>query len=113
DAVGPGLVDGLQRDRLAVHVELAAVRLLVAAEDLHQGGLAGPVVAEQGQHLALVQPQVHVRERRHAAEALGDVLDAQCFLLLSLRHQARPALRSRDRYTLAIMATRMASPSTR
>ena len=46
-------------------------------EDLDERRLAGAVVADQPEHLALAQVQADVAQRRDRAEALGDVLDAQ------------------------------------
>ena len=107
DAERARMVDGLEDDRLASQQDPAGVGLVEAAENLQQRGLAGAVVAEQAEHLAAAQMQVHVGERRHRAEALGDVLDPQdiiagsragglLFLHLS-RHQVLPILRSRVR----------------
>jgi hypothetical protein len=90
DAQRPGVVHRPQRQRLTVEEDLARVRLVEAAEDLHQGRLAGAVVADQPEHLALVEVQAHVAQRGQRPEPLGDVLDPQ-----DLRgHQVRPALRS-------------------
>ena len=88
----------------AVQQDPPGVGLVEAAQDLEQGGLARAVVAEQAEHLAAAQMQVHVGESRHRAEPLGDVLDPQhiiaggrgrrlLFLRLS-RHQVLPVLRS-------------------
>ena len=43
-----------------------------AGEDLDEGGLAGAVVADEGDHLAGVDPEVDVGERLDGAEALAD-----------------------------------------
>ena len=77
DAFRARVVDAFRRVGLAVQEHLARVLLLEAAEDLDQRRLAGAVVAEQAEHLALAQVQVDVAQRGHRAEALGDVLDAQ------------------------------------
>ena len=77
------LVDRAQLDRLAVEVDLPRVGLVVAAEDLDQRRLAGAVVAQQAEHLALVERQVDVAQRGHRAEALGHALDAQDLLRLA------------------------------
>ena len=42
-----------------------------AGEDLHQRGLAGPVLADDGQHLAGGDAQRHAVERQHAGELLA------------------------------------------
>ena len=56
---------------------VARVGVVVAREDLDERRLAGAVVADQPEHLALAQVQADVAQRRDRSEALGDVLDAQ------------------------------------
>jgi hypothetical protein len=80
DAVDPErarVVDRLELGLLATQQDPPLVRLLEARDDLDQGRLAGAVVAEQPQHLALAEVQVDVAQRRDRAEALGDVLDLE------------------------------------
>jgi hypothetical protein len=80
DGVDPeraGVDDRVQLDRLVVEVDRPRVRLVVAREDLDQRRLAGAVVAEQAEHLAVLQAQVDVAERGDGAEPLGHALDAQ------------------------------------
>ena len=63
---------------------------MVAGEDLDERGLAGAVVADQPQHLALAQVHAHVAQRGDRAEALGEVLDAQHVVRRSARcHRGR------------------------
>ena len=81
DPQRPRLVDAARRVWLAPQEHLAPVRFLEAADDLHQGRLAGAVVAEQAEDLALAEVQVDVAQARRRAEALGDVLDAQDVVL--------------------------------
>ena len=64
-----GLVD---RDGLAVEQDLALVRLGEPVEDVHQGRLAGPVLAEQRVDLARRDVQVDVVVGDHARIALRD-----------------------------------------
>ena len=64
-------------DRPALQQHLARVRLVHAPDDVHQGGLAGPVLADDGVHLAGGEGQVDVRQRLGGAEALADVADFQ------------------------------------
>ena len=52
DAVPFGVLDAGEADRLAVEAELAGVRRVDAGEDLHQRRFAGPVLADDGEHLA-------------------------------------------------------------
>ena len=53
----------------------AAVALEHARHDLHEGGLAGAVLAQQQVDLARAHGQVAVAQRRHAAEAFLDALE--------------------------------------
>ena len=87
---GRVLVDRLdaERDRVggAADVDLAAADVDVAAgrrdrarQNLDQRRLAGAVVAEEPDDLALVDRQVDVLERLDAAVELGDVLHADEF----------------------------------
>ena len=56
---------------------LSAVWLLLAHDDLDEGGLAGAVVPQQGDALAAFDFQVHAVEEGPAAEALAQTLDGQ------------------------------------
>ena len=58
--------------RLAVDEDLALVRLEQPVEDVHQGRLAGAVLAEQGVDLARLDGQVDVVVGDQVTEALGD-----------------------------------------
>ena len=86
DARAPRLVDAVRLVRLAAQGHLAHVGLLEAADDLHQRRLAGAVVAEQPEHLALAQVQVDVAQRDDGPEVLRDVLDAQDVVASLARH---------------------------
>ena len=59
-------------DLLAVDRDGALVRLLHAVEDLHQGRLAGAVLADEGVDGALADGEVDVVVGDDAGEALGD-----------------------------------------
>jgi hypothetical protein len=114
DPEGAGVVDRLEHDLLAAHEDAAGVGLVEAAEDLDQGRLAGAVVADQAEHLAPAQAQVDVGQGGHPAEALGHVLDPEGLPVGDAgAGHARPARRSLDRYTLAIIETTMATPRIR
>ena len=67
--------DAVQVDRLAVERDFAGVGPVDAGEDLHQRGFAGPVLADQGQHLAGADGQRHAVEGLNAGEVLADVAD--------------------------------------
>src|SRR5580692_9009144 len=62
----------MDHDRLAVHQDLALIRLHQPVEDVHQRGLAGPVLAEQAANLTRRYPQIDVVVGHEAAEALRD-----------------------------------------
>ena len=57
---------------LAAHPQLAPVRCVEAAQDLDERALAGSVVADEPEHLALAQLEVDAAEDDEGAEALGD-----------------------------------------
>ena len=107
------MVDGLEHDLLAADEDPAGVGLVEAADDLDQGRLAGAVVADEAEHLAPAQAQVDVGQGGDPAEALGHVLDPEGLAVGGAVHQARPVRRSLDRYTLAIIETRIATPRIR
>ena len=77
DPVSAGVVDALWRIRLALEPHRPGVLLVKAADDLDERRLAGAVVAQQPQNLALAEMEVDVAQGRDRAKALGDVLDAQ------------------------------------
>src|SRR5262249_21734731 len=56
----------------AVHDDLATVRLQKAVEDVHQGGLACAVLAQQRMDLAGLDGEVDVIVGDQTTEALGD-----------------------------------------
>src|SRR5581483_5848784 len=51
--------------------DLSPVRRVEAAQDLDERALAGSVVADEPEHLALVQREVDAAQDRERAEALG------------------------------------------
>ena len=73
DAAAPSRrVDVAHRRRRAVDQHVAGVGLLDAADDLHQRGLAGAVLAEQRDDFARVHLEAHAAERVHAGKPLVD-----------------------------------------
>ena len=66
-SVGPG-----DAHLVAVQQDLALVRACEPVEDVHERGLAGPVLAEQGVDLARAHVQVDVVVGDHTRVALGD-----------------------------------------
>ena len=55
-------------DRLAVEEERALARRVEARQDLHQGRFAGAIVADDAQHLAGVDMEIHIAKRGDGAE---------------------------------------------
>src|SRR6266851_612779 len=58
-------------DDASVDLDLAAVRLVHPAQDLGQRRFAGAIVPDNRQDLRLANVEVHVLQRAHVAEALG------------------------------------------
>ena len=58
--------------RLAVEPHRALVLGMHAGDDLHQRALAGAVLADQAVDFARGEGEIHVAQRRDAAERLGD-----------------------------------------
>ena len=67
----------VEAHRLAPHEDLAGVGLVEPEHDVHQRALAGPVLAEEAVHLALVEREVDVLVRDDAREGLGDPPDLE------------------------------------
>ena len=61
----------------AVEHDAAAVRRIEAGDDVDAGGLAGPVGADEAEHLAGGELQADAVERAEAAEAFHNVFDAE------------------------------------
>ena len=70
------VLDGLarrgRRERFPAAEHLAGRRMVEPGEDAHQRRLAGPVLAEDRQHLAGADVEVDVTQRLHLTEAAGD-----------------------------------------
>ena len=62
-------------DRLAGDADLAVVRVDRAGEDLHQGGLPGTVLADDGVHGAGLDGEVHAHEGLDPAVRLAQIGD--------------------------------------
>jgi hypothetical protein len=74
-------------DVLTAQPDSAGGRPLEADDDLQECALAGPVGTDDGDDLAVVDPERHVVDGREAAEALRDRVD--------LEKQIPPPLRPR------------------
>src|SRR5207302_2467444 len=59
----------------AAHQHMAAARPEVACDDVDQGGLAGPVRADDAEHLACGNGKAHIAQRPHAAELARQAAD--------------------------------------
>ena len=72
DAVGERIGRIADPDRFAVEQNHARVGLVGAEQDVHQGGLAGAVLAEQSQNVARPDDEVDAVVGANGAERLGD-----------------------------------------
>jgi hypothetical protein len=82
-------------DLVAVDADRALVRRMDAREHLHQRGLAGAVLSDDGVDLTRPEVEVHAVEHLHADEALADSLHLQ-----QVRHRSSslpPRTRSQHR----------------
>lgn len=61
-----------RRQRRAIDFDTSFIGRVMAEEDVHQGGFARPVFAEQGQHLTALKIKVDVVVSHQGAEAFGD-----------------------------------------
>ena len=77
DAPGQGVGGPVQRHRLPVHRQPAAVVAVYAHDDFHQSGLARAVSPDEGQHLAGHYVQVDALEHRVQSEGLVNAPHAQ------------------------------------
>ena len=78
--------------RDAVQLDGAAVGLVDAGNEMHQGGLAGAVLADQRMDLAAADLERDAVDGPHAREGLGDVADGQ-----ARRCRRRPTVRAGGR----------------
>ena len=66
-----------RRQRLAKDFDRAFVGRVMAEENIHEGGLARTVFAQQGDHLTAPQLETDPVIGGQAAKALGDAVEAQ------------------------------------
>ncbi len=79
----PGPPVGVRVGRVdAEHGDLAGVPVPVTLQDLHRGGLAGAVRAEQREHLATVHVEIHARHRHVVAVRLAQPSDGDRQLVI-------------------------------
>ncbi len=67
-----GITGFLNLEALPADQNLPFVRGIESIENVHEGGLAGAVFAQQGVYLAWVQIQVYMIVRQNTGEALSD-----------------------------------------
>ena len=72
DAGRDGVARAAEVTGVVVDQDLALVRLVEAVEDVHEGRLAGAVLAEQGEDLAGLHDEIDALVGDDAGEALGD-----------------------------------------
>src|SRR6185312_14928836 len=77
DAQALGGGRAVDDDRLALEQQAAGIGLDGAGDDLHQGGFAGAVVAQQRHDLAGLHREIDVTQGLDGAEALGQAFDGQ------------------------------------
>ena len=77
DTVGDGVLRPPDGDRRTVHPDFAAVGLVVAVDDAHQGRLAGAVLADDAVDRARGNGGRHIVVGVHRAEPLLDADDFQ------------------------------------
>ena len=78
DVVVDRVVRTVHADGSAVDAHLSLVGPVEAEQDVHEGALAGAVLAEQCMDLSLFDPQVHVLVGDDGVEALGDADGLEC-----------------------------------
>ena len=68
-----GVAGALEVNRLAAIADAARIGLVDAGQHLHQGRLASAIFAEQGHHLARIDPKTRFVEGAHTGEGLDDL----------------------------------------
>ncbi len=77
DPVCAGGLDRVEADALAADDDVAPVLLVEAAQDLDERALAGAVVADEPEHLALAEDEVDAAEDDERTEALRHAADLE------------------------------------
>ena len=72
DAMFDGVFRRAECHRLAVQVYLARIRSVETGQNAHEGGLARPVLAQQGVHFAPPRRELHPAVGHHARKGLVD-----------------------------------------
>ena len=71
-------------DDLALDLDGAGILLVDTAQDLHEGRLAGTVLADERVHLSRTQLEPAVLQRLHAGERLVDALHPQPHVVIEI-----------------------------
>src|SRR5262249_58943661 len=87
DAALDGVAWGAQDDPLAGDANLAFVRAIEPAQDVHERGLAGPVLPEERQHFTRIDDEVDPGVGQRAGKDLDDAAELDERLGSSVRHQ--------------------------
>ena len=77
DAQGLGILGAPDFNRLPIEEDLALVLGIGAGQDLDQGRLAGPVLAQQGMHLTFPDGEIHPFQRLDTGEGFANALHFQ------------------------------------
>ena len=93
DAGRDRITGPVELDRLAVDQDLALVRRVEAVQDVHEGGLAGAVLAEQAEDLAGLHDEVDPLVGDDAGEALGDPPQLELHAVAPLQERAASSRR--------------------
>jgi hypothetical protein len=72
-ALSDGIMGGSKSHRLAAQQNLSRIRLVQAIQDIHQGGLTGPVFAQECMNFALAQVEIDASIGENTGESLGDL----------------------------------------
>jgi hypothetical protein len=85
---GPlGVARAVKRPRRAGELDRALVGRVHTGHDLHEGGLAGAVLTDDGVHFTRQDIEVHPFEDAHAEERLADAPEREQRRRQSVRHQ--------------------------
>ncbi len=77
DAGSDGVTRRMEHERFIIDQDITGGRRVQPIQDVHEGGLAGPVLSEQGNDLAGLHAQMNVVVGKHARELFGDSLELE------------------------------------
>jgi hypothetical protein len=73
DTLGDGVAGSFDLHLFSIQEDLPFVRRIQAVQDVHQGALASPVLAQQGMDLPFLQLEINVVVGEDAGEPFGDI----------------------------------------